>query len=439
MDSSRSSLSTLAIPCSTSIVTVGSSFTIAHARFARASARASAALIAGVSRMSPCSILESCAWFGKRNARAAARCVLWRFSAARISCRAAVLDLAWRRPRVIVGGSQTLKRMAGRFQAGFGVVKTHSTPREWYNLAMKHKRQHYIPQSYLSAWCDVHVPAGHKPYVWVAPKSGGAMKKRAPGNLFHEKDMYTIKGADGARDLVLEHGLSQLEGLFSKLRRTVLNARKPLSYEDRLTLCAFVAVMHERTRGRRDDLRNTWQQVLDMGLRVSKWAESATPEQLKAMATPILPGRGKDSMLTMDDVQRMVDEPIQTWLPQAIAITVPILMEMNFTIYVTKLAPGFVTSDDPCLWQDPEVYKRPQMFRSVGLASPTIEITLPISPWQYLVLARNGLNNYINIDGMTIVPKGPLLTDEINRRTRVSAEEHIVVNQNVIRAHWFAQ
>ena len=32
---------------------------------------------------------------------------------------------------------------------------------------MKNKKQHFVPRTYLKAWCDPNVPAKHEPYVWI--------------------------------------------------------------------------------------------------------------------------------------------------------------------------------------------------------------------------------------------------------------------------------
>ena len=87
----------------------------------------------------------------------------------------------------------------------------------------EHGKQHFVPSSYLKAWCDSNKPEKYDPYVWVFSKDGKNSKKRAPENIFHEKDMYTIKCPVLGRDLSLEHGLSQLEGLFCELRKNKLN------------------------------------------------------------------------------------------------------------------------------------------------------------------------------------------------------------------------
>jgi hypothetical protein len=59
----------------------------------------------------------------------------------------------------------------------------------------------------------------------------------------------------------------------------------------------------------------------------------------------------------------------------------------------------------------------------------SIEITLPVSPRQIVLLNRRGLNAYL--------PAGESLVDQLNRRTRFSCVNHFVNNTNAIRLIWF--
>jgi hypothetical protein len=70
----------------------------------------------------------------------------------------------------------------------------------------KHKKQHFVPQCYLKAWCDPTTPVDQDPYVWRFRKDGSDPRRKAPENIFHETDLYTIHRPGGGRDLVLEHG-----------------------------------------------------------------------------------------------------------------------------------------------------------------------------------------------------------------------------------------
>jgi hypothetical protein len=44
------------------------------------------------------------------------------------------------------------------------------------------------------------MPAGQEPYVWRFKKDGSDPRRKAPENLFHETDLYTIHREDGERD-----------------------------------------------------------------------------------------------------------------------------------------------------------------------------------------------------------------------------------------------
>ena len=88
-----------------------------------------------------------------------------------------------------------------------------------------------------------------------------------------------------------------------------------------------------------------------------------------------------------------------------------------------------ITSDAPCVWFDPEAYKRPFLYRAPGLAWPTIEVTLPVSPKQVLLMNHAGLNRYFKVP--------PHIVDELNRRTRGHADEYFVVQRNEARPIWY--
>jgi hypothetical protein len=129
-------------------------------------------------------------------------------------------------------------------------------------LMSKHAKQHYVPQSYLSAWVDSDTPQGQEPYVWVFPKEETAGRKKAPKNVFWEGDMYPIRFPGGGRDLGLAHGLQTLETEFAKVRRTTLSGQ-PLTDEDYAIICLFAAALYARTTSQRDHIADQWGNVLE--------------------------------------------------------------------------------------------------------------------------------------------------------------------------------
>jgi len=76
--------------------------------------------------------------------------------------------------------------------------------------------------------------------------------------------MYTINKADGERDLILEHGLSQLESDFVVIRDNKLDKELPLEQMEHLVVCAFMAAMHNRTKASREHHREIWRHPLEV-------------------------------------------------------------------------------------------------------------------------------------------------------------------------------
>lgn len=299
---------------------------------------------------------------------------------------------------------------------------------------MKYRRQHFIPSSYLQAWCDPQTPTGHTPYVWRFAKDGTEVKNKAPKRVFHEKDMYTVIAGDGERDLHLEANLSRVENEFAKLRNRKLAERKSLTPRERLLLCMFVAAMHSRTKAYRENQSAQWQNVLEFMERFESAFEKASPKEREHMAAALGGGPPVDEDRTMsrEDVRERVEQPIQSMLSVNVTTLAPMLFKTPFHILETPDGTDFITSDDPCVWFDPAVYLNPVPPGAGGLVSPTLQITLPISPNQMLVFG-NGLPAI----GVYLPIKDQELVDNLNKRTRYSCHEHFISNSKEIRASWF--
>jgi hypothetical protein len=298
---------------------------------------------------------------------------------------------------------------------------------------VQHKRQHYVPKSYLKAWQDPTCPPKQTPYVWIFPKEERNGRRKSPEKILRETDMYTIHTDGGGRDLGLETNLSRLEREFSKLRRGKLAKRLPLSDVDVLHLCMFAASMLARTKGHAAHTSGQWRRVLEMGEKMEQAMAKASPEQRARMAKASrTPGSDEENRLSMEDVQRMVDQPTQEMLPATVTGVSPMLLEIPFVIAETLEAPGFITSDDPCVWFDPANYLDPPPRDAGGLLSPTIEIALPLSPNHMLYFSRKHVSPYIYLP----IP-GQGLVDQLNARTRAFAHEFFIANQPEARAEWF--
>lgn len=294
---------------------------------------------------------------------------------------------------------------------------------------MKNKKQHWIPRSYLSAWSDPAIAEGVEPYVWLFPKECGEGRKKAPKNIFYESDMYTIKRADGVRDLRLEHGLAGLESDFVALRRDKLASRIELSSEDKLIACAFVAAAQARTQKQRDHFQSVWSGVLDHMNAIRDSMRKRSPKERDEIARLTAPASRSEASLGYDDVERLAGAPLQHMLESIVSTQIPLLYEMDIAILSTADSTGFITSDAPCVWFDPEAYSRPYLYQAPGLTWPTIEVTLPISPSQLILINRQGMQGYQSIPSDVL--------DDINRRTRGYADRFFIVRENKTRPIWY--
>lgn len=110
-------------------------------------------------------------------------------------------------------------------------------------------------------------------------------------------------------------------------------------------------------------------------------------------------------------------------------VILPIFWNMSLAILCTDSNDGFVTSDKPCIWYDPEAYKRPPMHRGVGLTNKMLEITLPISPFQCLLLSHQDLDGYIDVEESTVI--------EMNRRQIGYCDSEFVFNKKKLNSEWF--
>jgi hypothetical protein len=301
--------------------------------------------------------------------------------------------------------------------------------RKW-RVVRKHKKQHFVPVCYLKAWCDPETPPRQEPYVWVFPRDGGEPRNKAPDNILHETDMYTIEVPGKGRNVVLERGLNELETRFTRIRNSKINFGRGLDPHEHVLLCAFVAAAQTRTRASREHHRKQWERPLRMMEDMIETMKHASPEKKRQVASMASPRTAESGgRLTYDDVKALHENPLQQILAPAIAALTPMLCKLDMALMETNDAIGFITSDHPCVWSDPEAYKRAPLYRAPALGYKSIEITFPISPRHCLFLNRRGITGYIEATS-TIV-------DTINRTTRFNCDEEFIVRSNYTNPFWF--
>lgn len=276
-----------------------------------------------------------------------------------------------------------------------------------------HKRQHFVPKSYLASWTDPATPPGQEPYVHLLTKDGSGYRRKAPAKIFRETDLYTIKMAGGVRDLTLEHGLSQLEGNFMRIVREFIVPRRALPSIPRLKLMLFVAALHARTLKMRDHHSAQWKQLLDIAERGAP--ENGRIEWRDGTSAPEAP-----SYIHVDDIRELFENPMPTTVPAAIDAEAPLMMQMHARILCIESETGFITSDSPVVWMNAEkVPSHEARFWGPSFIDKELEITVPLTPTRALLL-RHG------VPGLDYVEVPDKAMRMLNARTRHYANEETV-------------
>jgi hypothetical protein len=270
------------------------------------------------------------------------------------------------------------------------------------------KKQHTIPKCYLKAWCDPRTPANQYPYIWRISRDGSVRKKKSPEKSFISTDRYTIKLPSGERDLIIENTLGGIENDFvNQLLR--IRRRQQLSLHDKARLCLFVAAMHTRTIAMGEHWREQNQRLHDIvvALEQAHGAEPTTSLQTK----------------------ELVEKAHQHIIASGIEVETPLLLQMHMSVLVTESELGFITSDNPCVWFNPNLHKIPPFYRSPGLVQRDIEVTLPLSPTHLLLITHRPSPLYVDVAESAV--------DEANRTTRFHCAEEFVSWKGETRPHWF--
>jgi hypothetical protein len=291
---------------------------------------------------------------------------------------------------------------------------------------MKHKRQHVVPNCYLSAWLEPVTPVGQQRALWKFAKDGTGKHRKSPKKTFVESDRYTVLLKNGERDLRVEHTLDQIENDFSGVLRRV-QRREKLTMRDKAKLAIFTAAMMGRTRSRADHWKDTWKDLRRM---VSKYDGNGT--ESKASGThplnePLPTGAVR---ISAEEIDGFLVNSHPEYLTNTIEIAAPILFAMDLSFYSTDDQLGFLTSDEPCIMHNPTAYRYHPMMRSPGLLQRDVQVLLPLSPKLLIVFSHTRTYPYI-----TPLSKEPV--DAINRMIVWSANKEIVSWRGELREEWF--
>jgi hypothetical protein len=273
------------------------------------------------------------------------------------------------------------------------------------------KSQHVIPECYLKSWCDpksLNQPL-ITPYIWRISRDGSKKTKKSPENSFVSNDHYTITLPNGERNLVVEDTLAGLENNFVQVLPKIYK-REPIGDVDRAHLILFTAAMHSRSETMGDWFKKTQTELHEAVVTMEKM-HSAPPST---------------SLMT----QKYIDHANPLAVAMLMKAEAPTMAGMEMSILVTNDPLGFITSDTPVLWFNPEAYKWPPFYRSPGLLQGDIEVSLPLTPQHILLIwHKKKFPFYMDV--------GQKVVDEANRQRRIQCSEEFVSWKGETRPYWF--
>jgi hypothetical protein len=233
---------------------------------------------------------------------------------------------------------------------------------------------------------------------------------------------------DGSRDVTLEQMFSKMEQEFATFIRDKLERCVALSPTERVSLITFVAALHTRSAAQLRHLRFQRNQVVSFAERIAEQAGRATPEQRKAMAMLAPPPSTRS--YSLEEFRALAAEPQRT-LPDYILAETAVMLPMNLALFEAPAGHEFITSDVPVTWFDPDFYQRPPAYQSLGLAYPSVEVRMPVSP--RLIL---NISHHTELGGRRFPATGQMV-EEFNRVARFECYEHFVTQSNRKDDYWF--
>jgi hypothetical protein len=271
------------------------------------------------------------------------------------------------------------------------------------------KKQHFVPQCYLREFVDPHTPAGYEPYVWAFSKDGKRKEKRAPKNLFYETDLYTLN-IQGEKLYAIERSLSVLEGEYASVVRNKIKKHLPLSEEEHVTVCAFVAAMMQRTLRFKDNIESFHDQLIE---------KVAAIEQLHGLN----PAKSAELRESKRDAHKL-----------GVLQLLPDLTELLFKMTMSFLCTDgrgsrFISSDDPVTLFNPDLQW--QRFYGPGLAQKNIQVTMPISPDITVGFTWSDIRGHVRL------PKHRV--EDLNRMTRAHSHRQFISHSPKTKFIWFSR
>lgn len=265
------------------------------------------------------------------------------------------------------------------------------------------KNQHIIPRCYLKQFVDPRTPAGQEPYVWIFERDQRHGRRKAPKNIFAETDFYTLKG-----DYTIEKTLAQIESEYSSIFENKISKNIPLSPEEHVLFCAFVAAMLQRTLKQKENIERFIDEIVEQVTQL---------EQTHG----IQPNTSEEWKRKKKDAHKL---SVMAMIPEITTI----LFRMNVAFLCSDGRASFITSDAPAfLFNSALQFQR---FLGPGLKQKHVEIHMPLSPKISACFSWiNNLRGYLEVGQDTV--------HERNRAVFGHSHKYFIANSPNLKRRWF--
>ena len=266
------------------------------------------------------------------------------------------------------------------------------------------KNQHTIPKCYLKQFVDPKIPSNFGPCVWMFERESKHGKRKNVRSILTETDIYTFQG-----DYSIEKSLAQLESEYAVIFDKQIKNRLPLDPFEHAVLCAFVAVMLQRTLKQKEHIENQMDQLIG-------WAKQL---EMVHDAQP-------KSSLAWEAAKKDAHKVSVVEMAPEIA---NILSKMNVAFLCTSnKRVSFITSDSPAYLFNSQLQF--QRWLPPAFGQKHVEVRMPLSP--EISVCFSWINN---VRGYLVATEDMVHND--NRMVFGYSHQYFITNSKKLNRRWF--
>ena len=243
------------------------------------------------------------------------------------------------------------------------------------------RRQHYVPRCLLTKFC------GQDDNLFVFRKENGKVFKSSPNNVACESWLYEVsEGAAQQMGLTLdetvnvaENALSVIEGRFATARDKVLaNSVVGLGQEEKVELAHYIAIQWLRTPSFRRNQIAQYEQWMNETLNLAV-AQELGPEAVGLATISIDP-----DFVSRYHLATLFNPAMWSAIAGAL---------LNHVWYLGVDAKGRLCTSDVGVAVRAHLHS--EVKSGLGLSSPGIEISFPISPNQTIIMRERSFHKEV--------------------------------------------